>query len=140
MLGFRLAQAPARKLQEHVVERRPGESHGLRRHAILAKQPEQNRKRLVPLVDGDLQHGVARVHFQNQRTGFDDGGRRFGLLCSLETERDDVAGDLLFEFGRAAQRDDSAEIDNRDAVAQRVGFFEIMRGQEKSSFPGRAAP
>ena len=50
---------------------------------------------------------------------------------AVEVDLDDVcARHALLQFDRRAQRDELAVIDDRDAVAERIGFIHVVSGDE----------
>ena len=51
-------------------------------------------------------------------------------MVAVDPERDDVAGDLPLERVGRALGHDPAVVDDREAVGERVGLLEVMRGQE----------
>ena len=40
------------------------------------------------------------------------------------------SGGALFQFARRAGRDDASVIHDGDAIAEALGFFDVMRGQQ----------
>jgi hypothetical protein len=49
---------------------------------------------------------------------------------AVDTDRDDIAGDAPPRLIGRTLGDDAAVIDDREAIAQRIGFVEVVRGEE----------
>src|SRR5579884_1074428 len=114
--------------QEHVVQARTAERDRLQRQAGAVEQAEDGRqRRLAPLdVQADAVVLAARLAHERLRRQ----QRRRGGRVAVHAEQHDVAGYLALERVGGALGDDLPVIDDRQAVAQRVGLLQVVRGQE----------
>ena len=61
------------------------------------------------------------------------------VAVAVDADRHDVAGDLALELVRRALGHDPAVVDDREAVAQRVGLLEVV-GRQEDGGAGLAQP
>ena len=127
----RVAQRPAGVVHEHVVERRA--LHRQRLHGDAAPAPPLRSAPCVvagPLRDGDPEDVVLRrdtlsTSGSAARRSAQSGGRAAKLTSS-----DVLAGNRRLELQRRIERHELAVVDDRDAIAELVGFVHVVRREQ----------
>ncbi len=125
--GARLSAAFADELDEHVLERRldrldprPGElALG---EALFDRRPVARR-----VVDDDVERRAERRDVARARRVRERLEHRAGVVA---LDQQDLAADrAALELRRAAERDETAAVDQRDAIAV-LGFVHVVRGDD----------
>ena len=134
-----LAQRAPGLAEEDVVEARLGERDrcrgskpaASRRGAAAARRSRRRRRRAgrrrPRRRDASRTNGIASTSVRTARR------------VAVDADRDDVAGDLLLELVGRALGDDPAVVDDREAVAERVGLLEVVGREEDRRAAARAA-
>ena len=138
--GVLVPEAASHELDEDILEARLGLLEGQDLRTEAAERPDHGAQGGVVGEDQVDGHGlpidraaiagrVGRRHDTGQRV---QGGR--AALQSIELEAEDrLALDALLELIRAADRQDLAVVDDRDALAQLIGLGHVVGGQEDRS-------
>ena len=131
-----LAGVVAGQGQEHLVQRRLGDGHGLDADPVLA----QRDQRLGRLVGVDQRHvEPARLRGQHRlvRQHTMDHGRRLGEVRRVgEPQLQRGRPDRGLELGRRALGDLDATVDDRDPVGELVGLVEVLGGEQDRAAVG----
>ena len=133
--GRLLALEPAPGgLQEHVVERRPGDGDRADADLLAVESPHDLGDRAGAVLDVQREPvGLGDDPLESGQAGERRLGRRD--VGALDRYRHDVVTHLGLQLLRRALGDDLAVVDDRQAIAQLVGLLEVLRGEEH----GRAA-
>src|SRR5215467_4518460 len=134
MSGRDLPQRASGAAQEDVVEAWPAERHGVHLHVGLMKRTKDGRHRALATLHVDAYPVVVsaqRIVVAVRRQPAKNPERGLALaVATAHPERDHIAGYRALELVGAALGDDTAVVDDRDAVAELVGLVQVMRGQE----------
>ena len=124
----RILERVAGVVQEDVLEARPAQVD--LEDARAARALEQAREPARPVGHRHAQRACfpVRGHARDARLALERGDRS---LRALEHERHHVAAERCLERVRAARRGDPPRVDDRDRVAQRVGLFHRVCGEEQ---------
>ena len=124
----RILERVAGVVQEDVLEARPAQVD--LEDARAARALEQAREPARPVGHRHAQRACfpVRGHARDARLALERGDRS---LRALEHERHHVAAERRLERVRAARRGDPPRVDDRDRVAQRVGLFHRVCGEEQ---------
>jgi hypothetical protein len=120
-----LPQRAAGESEEDVVERRVADRQCADLDAGIVERAHQRQRLRLAVVDGDTEAAVGR------RDVASEAAQGLGGACRVvDLECHEVARDPALELGRRALGDDLAVIDDEDAIAERVGLLEVVRGEQ----------
>src|SRR3954449_2580655 len=123
-----LAQGSAGLGQEHVVEAGAVQLDRAECDVRAVEGAQDVRDGGGAGVDVEPQPVVERLRPVHVRLAFEQRRRLRG--GPVQRDRHHVTGDLALEVARRALRDDQAVVHDRDPVAEGVGLFEVVRGDE----------
>src|SRR5439155_18386158 len=121
-----VAQRTAGLGQEHVVEAGPVQLDRAERHPRTVQRAQDLRDGRGARVDVQPYARVDGLQPADVLLVLQQLGRRRG--APVQAYRHDITGDLALQFGGRALGYDHAVVDDRDAVAERVRLFEVVRG------------
>src|SRR5262249_44757098 len=91
---------------------------------------EQLRQGLSPVIDVDTNRRALYLGVAHERQGGKGVADAFHRADFFGLDRDGVSGDVRLQIAGGAFGDNFAVVHDGDAVSERVGFFEIVRGEE----------
>ena len=121
-------------LEKHVVERRASQSQAAEGQVLVVQRAHNAGQRVVATlaVDGDalveVPVGILDIGQRQQRAD----RPQLSLLVALDLDVDHVRRDGRLQLVGRALLDDLARVEDGDLVAELVGLFQVLRGQEKS--------